>query len=379
MLSPTTKILVASNELVNALKQPSPLFTTSSSSDHLAAIKNIDTIFEIAASSQPVPNKNNIPQPASVQLAPIHVPQPPTQKFTTYSTPVTPTPDPPDNADIPDPTTIPYNGSELSPPSPPMFNHHWPSTHRYPTQARNGTRHLVDCVLKEHTLNMCMAPEIVESAIRPLWSLQYSATHLSTTHCMYNVMNKETSEMQNYQKLLKQDSTREIWTLAMCKEMGTLYQGYKGLFEGTNTFFFMSHDEIRDIQTDKTVTYAHIVVDYRPKKDDPNHVRLTVRGNLLNVPGDLINTTADLTISKILWNSVLSTKYACFACIDIKNMYLQTPVTDYEYMRITRHLVPQEFIDEYVLESKIYKRFYIVRYKKVFMDCSKLVNSKTHF
>ena len=49
MLSPTTKILVAANELVNALKQTSPLFTTSASSDHLAALKNIDTVFETEA------------------------------------------------------------------------------------------------------------------------------------------------------------------------------------------------------------------------------------------------------------------------------------------------------------------------------------------
>ena len=119
----------------------------------------------------------------------------------------------------------------------------------------------------------------------------------------------------------------------------------------------MIHDEIYNILPDKTVTYARIVVDYRPQKVEPNLVLLTVGGSLLNVLGNLSTTTADLTISKILWNSVLSTKYVRFACIDIKKMYLQTPMTDYEYMRIPCHLVPQEFIDEYALESKIYKGF----------------------
>ena len=93
----------------------------------------------------------------------------------------------------------------------------------------------------------------------------------------------------------------------------------------------MSDDEIRDIPPDKTVTYARIVVDYRPQKSDPNHVSLTVGGNLINAPGDLSTTTSDLKTSEILLNSVLSTKYARFACIDIKNMYLQTSMTDYEY------------------------------------------------
>ena len=132
---------------------------------------------------------------------------------------------------------------------------------------------------------MHMGPEMVESAIIPLWSLQHSATHRPTTHYMYNVMNEETGEMQNYQKLLKQDSTREIWALAMCKELGTLSQGYKGIFEGTNNFLSMSHEEIRDITPDETVTYERIVVDYRPQNSDPNSVRLTVGGNLLNSPG----------------------------------------------------------------------------------------------
>ena len=58
---------------------------------------------------------------------------------------------------------------------------------------------------------MCMGSELVESAIRPLWSLQNSATRLPKTHCMYNVINEETDEMHNYQKLIKQDSTHEIW------------------------------------------------------------------------------------------------------------------------------------------------------------------------
>ena len=161
--------------------------------------------------------------------------------------------------------------------------------------------------------------------------------------------------------------------------MGTLSQGYKGLVEVKNTFFFISHDKICDIPPDKTVTYAHILVDYRLQKADPNLLRLTVWGNLLNFTGYLSTTPADVRTYKILWKSFLSTKYARFACIDIKGMYLQTPITDYECMSIPSYLVPQEFIDEYGLERKNYKGFYIVRYEKVFMYCPKPVNLQTHF
>ena len=130
----------------------------SSSSDHLSAIKKLATIFETAASSRPPLNTKNLPQPSSVQMSPIHVPQPLTQPFSKNSTPVTLTPGPLANANIIAPMTIPYNESEIIPPKPPMLNHHRPSTHRYPTRAGNGPRHLIDCVLKEHTVNMFMIP-----------------------------------------------------------------------------------------------------------------------------------------------------------------------------------------------------------------------------
>ena len=94
----------------------------------------------------------------------------------------------------------------------------------------------------------------------------------------------------------------------------------------------MINDKIRGIPTEITLTYVRILVNYRPQKADPNCVRLTLGGNTLNITGYFITKTADLTTSKILWNSVFSTKYARFACIDMKNMYLQIPMTDYEYL-----------------------------------------------
>ena len=84
----------------------------------------------------------------------------------------------------------------------------------------------------------------------------------------------------------------------------------------------MSHDEIRRIAPDCTVTYARIVVDYLPQKDYPNQVRITVGGNLIDSPGKLTTRTDDLSTSKILWNSTLSTPDAEYACADVGNFYL---------------------------------------------------------
>ncbi|KAL7480669.1 hypothetical protein ACHAW6_006340, partial [Cyclotella cf. meneghiniana] len=116
----------------------------------------------------------------------------------------------------------------------------------------------------------------------------------------------------------------------------------------------MSHNDIKQIPRDRTVTYARIVVDYRPQKDDPNRVRITVGGNLITYPGELTTRTADLTTAKILWNSTISTPGARFACADIENMYLQTPMDRYEYMRIKANLIPDVFKDTYNLWDKIY-------------------------
>ncbi len=43
-------------------------------------------------------------------------------------------------------------------------------------------------------------------------------------------------------------------------------------------------DEIAKIPVDRTVMYACIVVDYSKQKTDPNRVRTTVGGNLIDYP-----------------------------------------------------------------------------------------------
>ena len=95
------------------------------------------------------------------------------------------------------------------------------------------------------------------------------------------------------------------------------------------------------IPNDRVVTYANIVVDYRPHKDDSNRVRITSGGNLIIYPGELTTRIADITTSKILWNSVLSTKNAKYMCLYIKTIYLCAPTSRYEYMKMPITIFPQ--------------------------------------
>ena len=67
-------------------------------------------------------------------------------------------------------------------------------------------------------------------------------------------------------------------------------------------------------------------VDYRPQKPDPNQVRIRAGGNLVKYPAELTTRTVDLTTSKKMWNSVLITKDAKYMCINIKKIYLGTPL-----------------------------------------------------
>ena len=122
--------------------------------------------------------------------------------------------------------------------------------------------------------------------------------------------------------------------------------------KGTDTVKFLTHQEIADIPVDRTVTYARIVVDYREQKADPNRVRITVGGNLIDYPGELTTRTADLTTTKLMWNSVISTPDAKYMTADIKSFYLETPLDRFEYMKMSIDLFPQEFRNAYGLDAK---------------------------
>jgi hypothetical protein len=128
---------------------------------------------------------------------------------------------------------------------------------------------------------------------------------------MVHPVTKET--ITHYRKFTKDPLLKDLWLKAMSKENHCLAQGCPGITKGINTIFFLSHTDICTILSDRKVTYARIVIDHRPQKEDPNHIRITVRGNLIDYPFELTTHTADMVSSKILWNRVISTKDTCFA------------------------------------------------------------------
>jgi hypothetical protein len=95
------------------------------------------------------------------------------------------------------------------------------------------------------------------------------------------------------------------------------------------------------------------------KKSDPYRTRLTVGGDRVNYPGDCGTPTVDLLTVKLLLNSVISTPNAKFMTIDIKDFYLNTPMPRYEYMRLKLSDLPEDFVKQYNLNSKVTKDGYV--------------------
>ena len=177
-------------------------------------------------------------------------------------------------------------------------------------------------------------------------------TDADIDHMCAGVVHPTTGETINsYKKLIACPLLRDVWTTAFGKEFGNLAQGDRKTGEkGTNTMFVMTHSQVRDIPRYRTITYGRIVVDYRPQKDDPNRVRITAGGNLIkDYPGELTTRTADLTTSKILWNSVLSTKGAKFMGLDLKSFYLTAMLDRPEYMKMPLALFPDHIRTQYNL------------------------------
>ncbi len=106
------------------------------------------------------------------------------------------------------------------------------------------------------------------------------------------------------------------------------------------------NDRIRD------VTYRSFTYDYRPHKADKERTRHTAGGDRINYPDDVCTPTADMTLVKIFFNSIISTEGAKCVMVDLKDFYLNTPMKRYEYMRLKISDILDEIVQEYNLLEK---------------------------
>ena len=81
-------------------------------------------------------------------------------------------------------------------------------------------------------------------------------------------------------------------------------------------------------------------------------------GTWSNLAGKLLTTrTADLTTSKIVQNSVISTEGAAYTCFDVGKFYLETPLETYKYMKMPLDIFPSWTRRQYNLDKYAYNGF----------------------
>ena len=130
---------------------------------------------------------------------------------------------------------------------------------------------------------------------------------------------------------------------------------------GTNNILFIPKDKV---PAGRTVTYGRIVAKIRPQKAETQRTRITVGGNLINFPGDVTTPTSYLITSKLVFNSVLSTKNTKFICADMANFYLNNSMNRYEYMKLPLDIITEEIIQQYNLRNLAHKGLYIWKSKR---------------
>jgi hypothetical protein len=120
---------------------------------------------------------------------------------------------------------------------------------------------------------------------------------------------------------------------------------------GTKTIHFIPQDRVPR-ERSKDVTYGLITCLIRPEKiDEPNQTRLVVGGDRVHYPSDAGTPTTNLITVKLLINSIILTTRAKFMTIDIKDFYLNTPMAQYEYMRLKLSDMPDNVIEHYNLRA----------------------------
>ena len=99
----------------------------------------------------------------------------------------------------------------------------------------------------------------------------------------------------------------KVWSESLANEFGQLAQGVGGRVKGTNTIFFIQKDQV-PIDRRKDVMYSSFGCEFKQNKEEKHRTRLMAGGDRINYPEDVGTPTADMTLVKILLNSVISAK-----------------------------------------------------------------------
>ena len=108
-----------------------------------------------------------------------------------------------------------------------------------------------------------------------------------------------------------------MWFTSQANELGRLAQGIRDI-KGTDTPFFVlnRYHKIEDI------TYGHIIVEYRPGKEEKNRSRLAVVGGRIDCMFGVSTPTCNLPTTKLMWNLVISTSGLKYFTVNISIFFI---------------------------------------------------------
>jgi hypothetical protein len=114
-----------------------------------------------------------------------------------------------------------------------------------------------------------------------------------------------------YRQLMKHPKYKEAWSKSAANEFGRLANELADgrIEKPTKTIRFIKKENVPEDRR-KDVTYGSFSCDYKPNKKELNRTRLTMGGDRINYPDDCGTPTADMILSKILTNSIISTPNA---------------------------------------------------------------------
>jgi hypothetical protein len=144
--------------------------------------------------------------------------------------------------------------------------------------------HIINTHLPGNISIQAMHHTMTLEAIKAATDLQWTGPIIDIKeHCFGAVHPITKQTITQYKELQHDPDLNHPWVPVMSKEVHWLAQGKPGITNGTNTIFFLSPKEVCYIPTDRKVTfYDWIVINHCPQKEDPNHVCITVGGNLIN-------------------------------------------------------------------------------------------------
>ena len=193
----------------------------------------------------------------------------------------------------------------------------------------------------------------------PFPKINFKHTEQPFPHLLAQHIFDEAGKKQSLDDLLS-GPDEKIWKRSIGNELGRLSDGIPGRVRGTKAVRWIHKKEI---PKNKKVTYANMVCDYRPLKEEKYRVRLTIGGDKLEYNNETASPTANLVDTKILINSTISDahKGARFMSVDIKDCFLMTPLPldDREYMRINAKYFDEEFKTIHKLHNKVNKDGYV--------------------